>query len=253
MLIDSSIPVKMFWQPGCSSCMRTKEFLKKNGVPFESIDVANDPGGLEQLRALGARSVPIVARGSTYTLCQSMDDVVKFLGLDTVLAQALPPTELYDKLDRVLAAAIRYTLQFPPDLLRTPFRDRDRTLGNTAFHVFRVAEMGLQTGQGQPLRPEGFADVAPADWGAAEIAAWGAEVRERLARWWVDADTTLAYTVTTYYGDKRMHEVFERTTWHAAQHARQLVLMLQTHGIEPDGPLTTEDLRGLPVPNDVWG
>lgn len=253
MSFDAAVPVKMFWQPGCSSCLRTKEFLKKNGVPFESIDVANDPSGLEQLRALGARSVPIVSRGDAYTLCQSMADVVKFLGLDTKLEPALPPAELYAKLDNVLSAAIRLTFQFPQELLSTPFRDRKRTLGNTAFHVFRVAEMGLQTGQGQPLQPEGFSEVAPPDWGAEEIAAWGAEVRESLSKWWVDADTTLKYTVRTYYGFKTMHEVFERTTWHAAQHTRQLALMLQTYGIEPADPLSPEDLKGLPVPDDVWG
>ena len=31
---------------------------------------------LAELRALGARSVPIVSRGTEYTLCQSMGDVV---------------------------------------------------------------------------------------------------------------------------------------------------------------------------------
>ncbi len=130
-----ALPVKVFWQPGCSSCLRTKEFLQKNGVVFESVNVAADPSGLAELRALGARSVPIVSRGTDYTLCQSMGDVVKFLGLDTVLGDALPPAQLYGKLDNVLHTAIRLTRQFPVDRLRENFRDRNRTLGDTAFHV----------------------------------------------------------------------------------------------------------------------
>ncbi len=245
--------IKVFWQPGCSSCLRTKEFLAKNGVDFESIDVLHHPDGMAQLKALGARSVPIVSRGKEFTLCQSMDDVVKFLGLDTALKPALPPEVLYERLGRVLEAAIRFTRQFPADRLRENFRDRNRTLGDTAYHVFRVAEMGLQTAQGRPLTPEGFADLAPPDWQAEDIARWGAEIRHRLGEWWATADRSLTYTATTYYGDKPMHGVFERTVWHAAQHTRQLMLMLETHGIVPDRPLTAGDLDGLPVPDDVWG
>ena len=126
-------------------------------------------------------------------------------------------------------------------------------MGDTAFHVFRVSEMGLQTGEGQPLRPEGFGELAPPEWGAPEIAAWGEDVRRRLAAWWAQTDQSLAFTASTYYGDKCMHEVFERTAWHSAQHTRQLAMMLESHGIVPDRPLTAADLAGLPVPDDVWG
>jgi hypothetical protein len=46
--------------------------------------------------------------------------------------------------------------------------------------------------------------------------------------------------------------VLERTAWHAAQHTRQLIIMLESHGITPDRPLTNDDLAGLPVPDEVW-
>jgi hypothetical protein len=49
-----------------------------------------------------------------------------------------------------------------------------------------------------------------------------------------------------------MHDVLERTTWHAAQHSRQVMLMLETYGIAPDGPLGAVDLAGLPLPDEVW-
>ena len=67
--------------------------LRVLGVVFESVNVAADPSGLAELRALGARSVPIVSRGTEYTLCQSMGDVVKFLGKRRIVRQleATPP------------------------------------------------------------------------------------------------------------------------------------------------------------------
>ena len=144
MTTSAPARIKVFWQPGCSSCLRTKEFLTKQGIDFESIDVHNDPEGMAQLRALGARSVPVVALGDRYTLCQSFGDVVKFLDLKTRLMDALPPEALVGKLELVLDAAARYVRQFPPGALREEFRNRKRTPASTAFHVFRVAEMGLQ-------------------------------------------------------------------------------------------------------------
>lgn len=38
---DVSTPLRLYWQPGCSSCVRTKEFLQKRGVTFESVNVAH--------------------------------------------------------------------------------------------------------------------------------------------------------------------------------------------------------------------
>ena len=249
----ASARVQVFWQPGCTSCLRTKEFLRKQGIEFESIDVLNDPDGMQRLQALGARSVPVVALGGRYTLCQSFNDVVKFLDLKTTLADPLPPPELVERLDLVLRAASRFLPQFPAAQLRENFRNRNRTPAGTGFHLFRVAQMGVQAAQGIELRFEGFNEAPPDDWSAADIVAWGQRVRGEVQAWWAgETDRTLGYLVPTYYGRRTMHDVLERTTWHAAQHTRQLMLMLETYGVAPDGPLTAAELAGLPVPDEVW-
>jgi hypothetical protein len=49
-----------------------------------------------------------------------------------------------------------------------------------------------------------------------------------------------------------MHEVLERTTWHSAQHTRQLIVVLDSLGREADGRLTGADLQGLPLPEKAW-
>ncbi len=249
----TSARIKVFWQPGCSSCLRTKEFLTKQGIDFESINVHNNPAGMAELAELGARSVPVVALGGRYTLCQSFNDVVKFLDLKTKLMDPLPPQQLVAKLDLVLTAAARYTRQFTESQLREVFRNRNRTPGGTAFHIFRVAEMGLQAAQQIELEFEGFNDLPPPEWTAEDIAGWGLQVRQRILDWWgQQTDRELTFLVPTYYGQRPMHDVLERTAWHAAQHTRQLMIMLESHGTPPDRPLTAEDLAGLPVPDEVW-
>ena len=249
-----STRVKVFWQPGCSSCLRTKEFLTKHGVDFESIDVHGNADGMAQLRALGARSVPVVSNGNKYTLCQSFDDVVAFFGLNVKLSERLAPEDLVAKLDVVLLAAARYTVQFPSDKLRLFFRERKRSAADTAFHVFRVAEMGLEAAHLKELEFASFDDLPPEEWTAQQIADWGLSVRERFASWWSTCqDRSMQFKVPTYYGHHTMHNVMERTTWHAAQHTRQLMLMLDDYGVAVDRPLTPDDLKGLPLPDKVWG
>lgn len=245
--------IRVFWQPGCTSCLRVKEFLASQGVEFESIDVHNDVDGMAQLNELGARSVPIVALGGRYTLAQSLNDVIRFLDLKTRMMEALPPETLVEKLNLVLAATDRLTQQLSEDRLHDVFRNRDRTVAAHVFHIFRVAEMGLQAAQQIKLNFEGFNDLPPDDWRRDDIVKWGEEIREQVQVWWRnEADKALSYNVPTYYGKRPMHEVLERTTWHAAQHTRQLALILESHGIEPDAPLTPADLAGLPVPEEVW-
>src|SRR5258708_17666241 len=105
--------VRVFWQPGCTSCLRTKEFLARNGVDFESINVHGNDAGMEELRKLGARSVPIVARGEKFVFAQTIGDVIKFLGLQVRQQERLSPEALMPKMDLVLTAAARSARQLP--------------------------------------------------------------------------------------------------------------------------------------------
>ncbi len=253
MQATQSARVQVFWQPGCSSCLRTKEFLTKQGIDFESIDVVNDPTGMAKLHALGARSVPVVALGGRFTFCQSFKDVIKFLDLKTKLMDALPPAQLVAKLDTVIQVASRIIQQFSSEQLRENFRDTSRNPADTAFHIFRVAQMGVEAANQIELKFESFCELAPKTWSANDLADWGSKVRAQVADWWRnESNRELQYLVPTYYGKRTMHDVLERTTWHAAQHTRQITLMLETYGVKPDEPLRPDDLKGLPVPDEVW-
>ena len=56
----------------------------------------------------------------------------------------------------------------------------------------------------------------------------------------------------TYYGEQPLHHVMERCTWHSAQHARQMIAVLERLGVEPKGKLTAADYAGLPMPQGLW-
>lgn len=85
------------------------------------------------------------------------------------------------------------------------------------------------------------------------IAGYGERVRSRLRDWFSRAEAGV-YTrvVSTYAGTQSAHELLKRTTWHAAQHLRQLYAFLEMMGIQPDRPLGDADFEGLPLPETLW-
>ncbi|MGH8735778.1 MAG: glutaredoxin domain-containing protein [Burkholderiales bacterium] len=253
--METSERVRVFWQPGCTSCLRTKEFLTRHGVDYESINVHGNQAGMEALRALGARSVPIVARGEAFVFAQSLSDVVRFLALDIKLHDKLNPQQLVDKLDLVLAAALRFVPQIPAAKLEQPFRNRNRPIRLLAHHVFRIPEAFVEAMREQReltyeliMQPPG-GELR----GTQDLVRYGTGVRASVRQWWQGyPDKSCGQMMDTYFGRHRVHEVLERSAWHPAQHARQLMLLLDELGIEPDGRLTGADLAGLPLPEKAW-
>jgi glutaredoxin len=247
--------VRVFWQPGCTSCLRTKEFLTKNGVDYESINVHGNPAGMEALRKLGARSVPVVARGDKFVFAQTLTDVIKFLDLKVKLQERLSPEALIAKLNIVLPAAARYVRQIPADWLEKSFRNRKRPIRVLAHHVFRIPDGFLESMRdGRELTYERIMEEpGPAIRTGEDVARYGESVLARFNEWWkAFPDKSCEQPMSAYFGRHPMHVVLERTVWHPAQHTRQLMLILETIGIEPDRRLTPEDLAGLPLPDKAW-
>ncbi len=252
---DAADRVRVFWQPGCSSCLRTKEFLSKNGVDYESINVHGNPAGMEELRKLGARSVPIVARGGKFVFAQTLTDVIRFLNLDVRLQERLSPEGLVGKIRIVLPAAARYLQQIPAEWLDQPFRNRNRPIRALGHHVFRIVEAFLEAvGDGRELTYELIMqEAAPTLRSSEDLARYGEGVLARVDQWWAGCtDRGGEAMMDTYFGRHPMQVVLERTAWHPAQHTRQLMLILDTLNIEPDGRLTAADLAGLPLPDKAW-
>ena len=250
-------PVKVYWQPGCSSCLKTKEFLLEHGIPFQSVNVIEDENGFKELEALGVRMVPIVAKGDQWANGAVFRDVAKVAGFDYDGHKMLSPEEMKDKVLQNVDAAGRYLSQIPEEQLDTLLPGRPRSYRQLVYHVFNIPEVFLnRVEHDAPYTYEALKSVLPDDMKTKQdLLDYGQGVRDRFVQWWERDGSATDFTQPgkVYYGEVTLHEVLERTGWHTGQHTRQIILMLREKlGIEPDRPLTDADFAGLPMPKNVW-
>ena len=211
---------------------------------------------MAELRRLGARSVPLVVVGDRYAKGQSVNNIIELLDLGDRQEVALSPTVLVARASTILAGAERFIVQFEPAQLAVNVRDRQRTLWVLGHHIFRIVEAFIEatTGEldeitkdsltGDPDRPPGEGE---------EIAVYGRQVQARLQRWWAQCeDRHCKAIIKTYYGDQTVHEMLERSTWHAGQHVRQLMLLLEDYGVAVNDPVPASTFDDLPMPQQAW-
>ena len=219
------------------------------------MNVLEDDEGMQELRALGARSVPVLSQGAKFTYAQVMGDVVDFLELTEDTSPQLSPTELALRFDGILETTIRLVRQMPDDQLERQLSHRPRSWRVLMHHVFQVptAFLDMQA-TGQTLEREHLVAPPPDDMRTSEsIASFGESVRSRFNDWWSSArEEPFESSVPTYFGDTTRHEMLERTVWHSTQHTRQIASLLEQAGVEPDRPLVRTDIEGLPLTDRVW-
>lgn len=249
-----SEPFRVFWQPGCSSCLKAKEFLKGYGIAFESINVLADQSGFDDLQTLGAKSVPVVSRGTEFVFAQNLGDVADFVGVERTVT-VLPLTELAARLGRVLTVAQSHVRQLPAEISQRQLPGRDRTYLDLAYHIFVIAEAFLEAANGGTLTYDFFERRPPGQMreGGA-VAVFGQSTREAVSECWekTKCGKALPDQLLTYYGPQSVSDLLERTTWHAAQHTRQLEAVLTGAGVAVVDALTIADLEGLPLPDHVY-
>jgi glutaredoxin len=248
--------VKAYWQPGCTSCLRMKEFLTRHGVPFVSVNVLEDADGFAELAALGLRTVPIVRRGTDWANGQVLRDVARVAGIAWGGAQVLPAPELCARLVEIQTAAQRLFAQIPDDKIGRLLPRRPRSYAQLGYHIFNIADAFLEHEvDGLPLEEGAYSRVpSPENDSKGKILAYGQDVLRRFEAWrdGPGRTTDFARKARVYYGDVTLHDYLERTVWHSGQHVRQLVMVLGLLGIAPDRPPTQDTFAGLPMPEKVW-
>ncbi|HXT55338.1 MAG TPA: DinB family protein [Candidatus Eisenbacteria bacterium] len=199
----------------------------------------------------------MLARAGQYIFCQNLEDVAEFVGVQGTGHTPLPPAVLLAKWINVLRAAQRYIRQIPDwRLVERVIDNRDRSIRLMSHHIFRIGEAFLETAIDDVEYRVNNANVPPADGTCttgAEIVQYGDSIISRIQTWWEQLeDKSCRQKIRTFYGTPPLHQLFERSTWHSAQHTRQLIAVLERFGIPPDERLSSEDLAGLPLPEGLW-
>jgi len=199
----------------------------------------------------------VLAKGSQYIFCQNLEDVAEFVGLQGSGHTPLSPALLMTKWTTVLRAAQRYIRQVPTERIgERAIANRDRSIRLLAHHIFRIGEAFLEvTIDGVEYWAQ-LANVPPQDGTyltGNEIAGYGDSIIERLENWWNGLkDKSCQQKVKTFYGQQPVHQLLERSTWHSAQHTRQMIAVLERLELDPEGRLTSDDYAGLPLPEGLW-
>ncbi len=221
-------------------------------MKFEGFDVEAEPERRRDLEPFGIPRVPATIVGDRAVHGWNPKALADLVGVPYLEREPLTPSELARRLDLVLAATQRAIRQVPREHLGMKAPGRNRTVRQLGFHVFRVSAAFVDTREQGHLRGEWFEESPPAEMADADaIARHGEAVRRRLQAYCARPGWC-AGSVSTYYGPQSAHEFMERTTWHAAQHLRQIYWFLDRMGVRADSPLTDADLDGLPIPSDVW-
>jgi hypothetical protein len=232
----------------------TKELLASWGVEFDAINIHDNADALREMVSLGAPLVPAVAYNGRIAHGWNPAAYAKLLGVPYTGVPALSPARLADRLDGILARAedwLRYT---PQDKLKLEGPGRRRELRQLGFHMFRLSAAFVDSMEGDGLQEGWLQEEAPdALRSGTDLAAFGEGVRTRLKVWFAEAGTVRwQEPVWTYYGEQSAHELLERTTWHAAQHLRQVHDLLSRNGVLPAQALDSALFAQLPLPKALW-
>ncbi|MBI1846736.1 MAG: DinB family protein [Candidatus Rokubacteria bacterium] len=218
------------------------------------MDCQAHPEGYAEIKKLGVSLVPALIVGDRIAHGWNPPAYAALVGVTLDTATKLPPRALGQRLDRILESSERLLRMTPTAHFGWKPPERDRTIGNLGFHVFRLS-LAFIDGADRGEFPESWLQAqipADLDDGPA-VARYGALVRARLAGWFEGAgDQDFTRIVKVYYGPQPAHDLLERTTWHAAQHLRQLFHLADRQGIATPGPCPTELFEGLPLPNEMW-
>jgi hypothetical protein len=212
------------------------------------------PDANEELKRFGVPRVPAVIVGDRAVHGWNPAGYAELVGVEYRPAVKLEPRVLAARLDRILATTEALMRRIPNERMEWTPPERNRPLADLGFHVFRLS-LGFIEGMDSGAFPASVhAELAPGDLRTGDgLARYGALARARIAGWFEGAGADeFARVVEAYWGPIGAHDFLERTTWHAAQHLRQLYILAARIGVTPEAPEPTELYKDLPLPAAIW-
>lgn len=266
--------IHLYWATGCTSCLRVKEFLERNDVPFISHNVIQDdntssdpadesaigvqgvdPAIIDEMVSLGLpEHVPIVRYGEEWADGKDLEEIANLIDIEYD-AEPLPVEELGERLNIVLNATHRYLDQLPENELKTHIPDRPRSYADLVQHIFSLPDVFLMHEAGVPMDSVPRMEHQWDHYSKVALSTYGQSVQGRLNDWFDNPGQTCNWneTADVFWGQPSKHEFLERTTWHTAQHVRQLEWIVENElEIPIADPLDPELWEGLPMPEKIW-
>ena len=141
--------------------------------------------------------------------------------------------ELGALLERILEAAERIVALVPTQRLEYGSPSGNRSVGDLAFHLFRLSAALVDAMDRGRLSAEWLREKRPPDLiDGRAVARYGALVRGRVSGWFEGAGPSeLSRVIDADDGPLDGHGLLERTTRHAARHLRELHAMGERLGL----------------------
>jgi hypothetical protein len=202
----------------------------------------------------GIPRVPALSVGDRAVHGWNPAGYAELLGVPYAANNQLPVRELARRLDHILGSAQRLVGQFDAAQLDVIPPERKRSIRDLGFHIFRVGLSFVDTMDQGRMPDTWFEERATEGMrDGGDVARWGALVRGRIEGWFAGArDDEFERVLEIYYGPQGAHDLLERTTWHCAQHLRQLYILAERMGVKAPSPLPVESFKGLPLPDAIW-
>lgn len=193
--------------------------------------------------------MPVIAFNNEALAGVDLGPVANLLGLNYDSTPELSPKELTQRLQAFLSWLDRSVACIPLSLHTITIPGRDRTIWELIEHMYEIARVFELIADGQRTFSATHALAEPKE--AKEATQIQAELRSlitTISRIKVDYDRK----IDTYFGDASLHYVLERTTWHIAQHIRQLIDLTKNHSNCFLPSLNEQLFEQLPMPREVW-
>ena len=75
------VRIKVYGTERCAQCKGVQEYLKQKDIDFDYVDVNQDDAALEEVKAIGALSLPVIKKGNKYCIgfnVKSLEEVIKY-------------------------------------------------------------------------------------------------------------------------------------------------------------------------------
>lgn len=247
----------VYWQPGCSSCLKLKEHLTAYGIEFRSVNVLEDEEGFAELARLGVRRVPVLARGDEWCDGQVLAEIDALAGIQREKAAVLSAEQISKIIQHSMKTLCAYVPQIPHERFTELLPGRPRSYAGLACHIAEIVSLFIAVVKdNHKLVFEDYDHPLPEQYSTPEsLLGFCIQVAKEFEDWATNElpNTDLSERVELYYGNYSKFDFLERTGWHSGQHLRQLELVLSEKiGRKPEPPLDASMFAGLPIPDAVW-